>query len=101
MYVTDDTGQRIGCQHPGEMWTVNKVLGENAPRELIKGRTGFNSYCVCLDCLSKTELDIKKDERRCPNFKSINVKTIREMVGRPCPKCGRGTVVEIDTGVMT
>jgi len=101
MYVTDDNGRRIVCPHPGEMRTVSEVLGKDAPREIIEARTGFNSHCVCLDCLSQFELDMSRDERRCPGCNSSNVKTEREMVGKLCPKCKKGTITEIDTGMIS
>ncbi len=121
MYVEDDSGKRIVCPHPGEMRTVAKVLGENANRELIEARTGFNSYCVCLDCLKQFELDIgddeqsksswryfylyratkRKDERRCPYCNSQNVKTVFELIGSPCPKCKKGVIEEIKTGIIS
>lgn len=118
MYVIDDSGKRIVCPHPGEMFTVSKVLGENVSREVIEARMGFNSDCVCLSCLRQFELDIgddekaeslrysyratmRRDERRCPHCKSPNVKTVFELIGKPCPKCNKGTIKEIYTGSIS
>ncbi len=101
MYVTDDKGKRIGCNHPGELNTVHQVLGGEVSDEIFKARTGFNSYCVCLDCLRQSELDIRRDERRCSSCDSLNLKTVHEMIGETCPKCGKGTVMEIDTGLIS
>lgn len=118
MYVEDDSGKRIVCPHPGERRTVAEVLGENATRELIKARTGFHSDCVCLDCLEQFELDIgddeqsksswrypwatrRKDKRRCPHCNSQNVKTVFELLGSPCPKCKKGLIEEIVTGIIS
>jgi len=98
MYVEDDDGRRIICPHPGERSTVAEALGKDAPRELVEARTGFNSHCVCLDCLGQFKLDIKKDDRRCPHCNSRKVKTVRELVGEPCPKCKEGVIEEIWTG---
>lgn len=76
MYVEDDEGNRITCPHPDEIGTVLSVLGRDAPSELIRERTGSNSYCLCLDCLKKFEADVAtsilrnfrkgKDKRECP-----------------------------------
>lgn len=148
MYVEDDEGRRIACGHPGEYHTVEQVLGKNASRKLVKERTGFNSYCVCLDCLYQFEADLrdeianpwrsdydapdedtfliglskllavnekcvpsevwkeiskewKKDERKCPQCGSSNVKTVFELIGNPCPKCKEGTIEEIETGIIS
>jgi len=101
MYVEDDDGRRIICPYPGEWWTVAEVLGEDAPRELVEARTGFNSHCACLDCLGQYGLDIKKDDRRCPHCNSPRVKTVRELVGEPCPKCEEGVIEEIWTGAIS
>jgi predicted RNA-binding Zn-ribbon protein involved in translation (DUF1610 family) len=120
-YVENDKGGRIGCCHPGEISYVEKVLGEYPPLELIQERTGFNSLCVCLDCLYQFEADLGgfsgywcpymidkvyrpkqgKDKRECPKCKSKRVKTELEMVGEPCPKCKEGIIEEIFTGAMS
>ena len=98
MYVTDKKGKRIACYHPGELSTAYQVLGVEVSDEIFKARTGFNSNCVCLDCLKQFVLDILRDERRCSVCDSLNVKTAHEMIGETCPKCRKGTVMEIDTG---
>jgi len=117
MYVEDDKKKRIDCPHPLEFWMVAKVLGENATRDLIKARTGFNSYCLCLDCLHQFEADLgderanpwrkwygatrQKDERKCPQCKSTNILTVFELIGAPCPKCKDGVIEEIVTGIIS
>lgn len=37
------------------------VLGRNATPDLIKERTGFNSHCVCLDCLHQFDADLRDE----------------------------------------
>jgi rubredoxin len=117
MYVENAQGKRITCPHPEEKETILRVLGEDAPQELIEERTGFNSYCICLDCFHQFVADLgegeddvlqssnqfkrPKDKRECPRCQSTNVKTILELVGHTCPKCGIGTIEEIDTGIIT
>jgi|YNPMSStandDraft_1061717.scaffolds.fasta_scaffold47458_2 predicted RNA-binding Zn-ribbon protein involved in translation (DUF1610 family) len=117
MYVEDDKKKRIVCPHPVEDWTVAEVLGDNAPIDLIKARTGFNSYCLCLDCLHQFEADLgderanpwrgwygamrQKDERKCPQCKSTNIATVFELIGTPCPKCKDGLIEEIETGIIS
>ena len=118
MYIIDNSGKRIVCPHPEEMWTVFKVLEENDSMEVIEARTGFNSYCVCLICLRQFELDIGddekaeswryfyratigRDERKCPYCKSPSVKTVFELIGEPCPKCKEGMIEEIETGIIS
>ncbi|RKY86052.1 hypothetical protein DRQ09_06535 [candidate division KSB1 bacterium] len=117
MYVEDDNGNRIECMHPGEMSTVVKVLGKNLSMELIRKRTGFNSDCICLDCLNFFKADFgdeianpwrfyygatnKKDKRECPGCKSQNVKTVFEMIGQICPKCKDGVIKIFETGLIT
>jgi hypothetical protein len=123
--VENDKGERLGCRHPGERRNVEDVLGKEAPLDVIVERTGFNSYCVCLDCLYQFEADLGafagywspyfifnlgkskpiyrpkmgKDARECPKCKSKNVKTELEMVGESCPKCKEGVIEEIFTGI--
>jgi hypothetical protein len=65
MYVLKQNGDMTRCIHPGERWTIDSVLGEDASDELIRQRTGFDSDCVCLDCLSQFRLDLKREARIC------------------------------------
>ena len=119
MYVEDDSGRRIPCPHPCEWETVIKVLGKNASKDLVKERIGYNSDCVCLDCLRFSQLDLgddektclswryyygavrQKDQRRCPHCGSPNVKTVVELVDQPCPRCKEGIIRPISTGIMS
>jgi len=121
-YVEDDKHKRIDCYHPGERSYVEKVLGEHPSLELVRERTGFNSFCVCLDCLHQFKADLgeeewspyepylrqhlprpkrEKDKRECPKCHSKNVKTELEMVGQTCPKCNEGVIEEIWTGAIS
>ena len=122
-YVVNDEGKRIRCLHPSEGSYVREVLGERASSlDIVRDRTGFNSNCVCLDCLHQFQADVgeygwnpferyhpefnfrakpKKNERECPECKSKNVKTELEMVGEPCPKCKEGIIEEIWTGAVS
>lgn len=85
--------------------------------ELVRCRTGFNSDCICQQCLEKFYLDlgdqekapgswrwyyqaaVPRDERKCPKCGSVAVSTIMELVGKACPLCKEGTVVEEWTGI--
>lgn len=120
-YVADESGKGIVCGHPGERSDVEKVLGKNAPLEIIRDRTGFNSHCMCLDCLHQFVADLGvgksywspfedaiarykprpregRDKKQCPKCRSTNVKTELEMVGEICPKCKEGIIERIWTG---
>jgi len=122
-YVEDDRGDRIDCHHPQERRYVEQVLGKSPPLESVHKRTGFNSFCVCLDCLHQFKADLGvperywspyelyleqymprpkqgKDERKCPKCKSKNVKTELDLVGKACPKCKKGVIEEIPTGAI-
>ena len=41
-----------------------------------------------------------KDERGCPRSGSTNVKTVFELIVKPCPRCKTGVIEEIETGIM-
>ena len=43
----------------------------------------------------------KKDERKCPKYGSKSVKTVFELIGKPCPTCKEGTIEEIETGKIS
>ena len=121
-YVEDDSGERIVCPHPGEYQTIRRVLDldniEKFPKpkwwwsrkkkaalrksivQFVEGRSGFHSFCVCLDCKTGNDLDLKKDRRICPMCDSPNIKSIHELVGDLCPLCGKGKIVERKTGLI-
>ena len=99
MYVTDESGKRIGCPVPAAD-TIDLVLGVNASEELFKQRTGFNSDCLCLDCLQKCSLDLNRDDVTCPICKSGRVSSLMDLVGKPCPKCQDGTIRAIFSGAV-
>lgn len=120
-YVENDKGERVCCPHPVERMYVKKVLGERESiLEVVRERTGFNSHCICLDCLHQFRADLgcfegywspyepclerdlpgvkqAKDKRQCPSCKSENIKTELELVGETCPKCKKGVIEEIWT----
>ena len=116
MYVTDGKGKRVECRHPSEQYVVMEVLGENPSAELVYQRTGFNSHCVCLECLHQFDADFGesywtskgfpdnrpvKDKRECPKCKSALVKTELELVGEACPKCKEGIIEKTWTGYVS
>ena len=56
MYVVNDMEKELAVLSRRK-WK-GFILGQDMRKELIDERTGFNSYCVCLDCLEKFGLDI-------------------------------------------
>lgn len=91
----DATGyERVTCPHPNEYIIVNRVLGENPSEETRDKRTGFNSHCVCRDCLSQFDLDVERDKRQCPACGSAQVRTQEELVDETCPNCDEGTFIQ-------
>lgn len=124
-YAEDNEGNRVPCPHPCEWLTWQQVLPKSTSQEQFQKRTGYNSFCICLDCSYQFEADfgedygtlpknsiwrrrgnlktnanmrVEKDKRVCPKCKSTNVKTELEMVGEMCPKCKKGSIIEIETG---
>ena len=95
--IEADGYTRVLCPHPMEFITVQNVLGEDPSEETREARTGFNSYCVCRDCVSQFALDMERDERRCPECDGGRVATLDELVGEACPNCAEGTFVQGET----
>lgn len=113
MYVIDQEGNKAPAKLPVEAGNIAEMLGlpeeevfghilnddENAPdpKKILEERTGTNYHCICLDCQHQFDLDVKKEKRICPTCQSENIKTQKEMVGEPCPKCKTGLIEKIDT----
>ena len=124
VYIEKNKGRRIPVPHPGEMdvffkpskMSIFGIFKRGKRRKGIDEIAGFNSNCVCFDCLKQFDLDIgddeqaisswrysyeavvQKDERRCPHCNSQRVKTTFELIGNYCPKCREGIIEEIETG---
>jgi len=127
LFAENDKGKRIHCPHPCEEDMIKAILGKNSLIRLIKGKTiqkrvGYASDCLCLDCLNQFTADLAdekgeltwryfykksvgmeggKDKRECPKCKSDKIRTLSELLNKPCPKCQKGTITEIDTGVVS
>ena len=67
--------------------------------EMIKQRTGFNSFCVCHVCLHQFEIDFKRDQRLCPICSSSRISSVRELIGKSCPKCDEGEILQHRRGI--
>ena len=91
-YAVDDLGRRVVCPHPAEFDTVHRVTGMGYSEADAAGRTGFASDCICRQCLIQTELDLKRDRRTCPSCGSGDVRSVHELIGKPCPRCEVGIV---------
>lgn len=129
VFAEDDNGKKIVCSHPCEESSAMKVLGikgmfQKLNKKTAKDRVGVMRYCVCMDCASPLELEIEvdpwmevdpiniytdkssfvrkpKDDRKCTECGSVNVRTVMEAVGQVCPKCKKGHIIEEDTGAMS
>jgi DNA-directed RNA polymerase subunit RPC12/RpoP len=99
--ATKNEYTNVPCHHPMESVTVHDVLGSNASTEFVDAYTGFNSYCLCLACSAQFELDIDHEGRNCPECDANKVYTEQEMVGKSCPACSIGVVIEQFTGGIT
>ena len=101
MYVVDPQGERIHCPHPLEFYTIEEVTGLGFNEAVDKGLCGYLSDFICCECLEQFSLDIKRDILHCPSCTSAETISVNEIVGKKCPKCGDGTIVAEDTGIMT
>lgn len=101
MYVLDNDNNRVICPHPREFKKVYEVLGGNASEEEISQNTGDLSDCVCVECLTIVQLDLKRDESLCNNCGSKQVVSLANLRGRMCPKCRKGTIQEYLHSIWT
>jgi len=92
-YVINKIGKKRIAKKPGEMEALYGSLGKDAPKELVEKMVGFNSHCICVDCLKQFGMDVEKEARGCPQCYSNQIKTVLELVGNSCPKCKTGTIV--------
>lgn len=93
-YAVDDKGIRVVCPHPGEVSTISAVTGLDYAKASDAGRVGFAQFCVCLECLKQFDLDLKRDAVVCHACASTRVRSLRQLIGQPCPKCKTGQIEE-------
>lgn len=94
VYAVDNLGARIVCGHPGEFEAVYRVTGMNYTEAIEAGRAGFAQHCVCLTCIKQFDLDLDRDAAVCPACTSPEVRSLRDLVGKKCPRCGVGVIEE-------
>lgn len=92
VYAIDARGARIVCPHPGEVRSVQEITGMSYEDAKLAGRVGAARYAVCLACLHQFDIDLEKDERRCPKCATSEIQTALEAVGQLCPACNVGTI---------
>lgn len=116
MYVLDKNGKKVICPHPLEHHTIAEVLKiskddafawlqrdyekiSEETKTLIEDKVGMNFQYICLDCLSESFLDPKREELKCTKCGSSNLKYVADLVNQKCPKCKEGTVEMINKGI--
>lgn len=100
IYVVDALGKRVVCGHPGEGMKIQEITGLSVTEAEQKGLVGKSSYCICLNCLTQSELDLVKDPKTCKECGSDQIVSEKELVGRKCPKCQIGNFEEMPTGIF-
>ncbi|MDQ7826823.1 MAG: hypothetical protein RDV48_28755 [Candidatus Eremiobacteraeota bacterium] len=90
LYALDKAGTPVVCPHPGEIQEVFRITGLPYSKAVEAGKAGFAERCACLRCLTMVSLDLARDPRACPSCGSTEVKSLTELIGQPCPGCGRG-----------
>lgn len=106
-YVLDGAGRRVICPHPSELHTIATVLGVGVS-ELggllspeIRRRLGVEEERYCLQCRERYCLDPRRDVDYCPHCGSFAGVVPRALLGECCPLCAGGTVVPVDTGIVS
>lgn len=77
----------------------SKNFGDKELPDLIEEeRVGHYAAYLCLSCLNIFDLD-SSSEKKCKHCKSTLVKSVFEMMGENCPKCGVGTIKDTMIGI--
>lgn len=92
-YAIDQNGERQVCRHPCEVLYIEQFTGMPADEAAEQGLIGQITYCICADCLHQFSIDLDRDIKVCPTCESLNVKSVRGLVGYDCPQCEDGKIV--------
>lgn len=93
-YAVDDDGKRHVCPHPAEFSEVFRVTGLEYSDADAAGRVGHAQHCVCRNCVEQFDLDLQRDRLVCPKCSSPQICSLRDLVGKPCPRCRVGLIEE-------
>ena len=94
-YAVDDDGHRVVCPHPCEMDELFRVTGMTYAEATAAGRLGYAKHCIREDCLHQFDLDWDRDAHQCPACASNRIATLRNLIGKKCPRCKVGLIEAI------
>ncbi len=112
-----ERGEVSRFEVPSWWWSRKRRARYVSIKTLVEKRTGYNSTCLCFKCKKICYLDIgdaetaenswryqlydatkQKDKRQCPKCGAIEIETVFELIGKTCPICNEGKIIEIETG---
>jgi hypothetical protein len=99
IYAIDANGKRVECPHPVEFDEAKRVTGLDWHLAKSQGLLGFVSHCVCFDCAMTCDLDVERDEKKCPSCGSLKLQTVNAAIGAKCPQCRSGVLIEEPVGI--
>jgi DNA-directed RNA polymerase subunit RPC12/RpoP len=99
-YVLQD-GERVWCPHPGEDGQCYAMTGMTLGAAMRQGIAGFLTDCRCMDCGEKADLDLERDEKKCPKCSSTRIASFWDCHTGQCPRCGAPGMNEHSTGCVS
>ena len=112
LYVINEDGERIVCNHPGEESTIIETLGAvrfwNKKKMLKKWseHIGYNRKCVCHDCLKRFDADVAESPDALPSqmmwYSAIilDIDFAAPRDERICPECNSENISTISELIM-
>ena len=106
-YLTDSEGKRRFFYHPGDLAEMRafaekqtqSLLTEEEYTAFLKKHLGNEGAYLCMNCGRQTRRDPKRDSMLCSRCAKPKLRVTRNLEGRTCPKCGKGTFHGEITGI--
>lgn len=83
-----------------ELSPLHRFLGFRDFQALVRERTGVYRNHYCSNCHKVVQRDPARDSLICPECSSTDIVYVEDLVGRQCPQCAAGTMVEKATGMI-
>lgn len=92
-------GQHVVLGHPVEGKLLKRATGLEWHEAREQGLLRCMSYCICFACTAKFYLDIDREEKKCSQCGSHEVRTFTGSVAEECPACHAGKLALLSVGV--
>ena len=91
-------GKKIMIKEPAVAGKSKNLNGIEFWERLASGNTVYFCGFLCRNCLKVSQMNVNEDPT-CRKCGGTDVTSVFEMIGQPCPKCGKGVIEQKILGI--